>query len=116
VPIRDWLEAHPQPDWVRFEERIEALSRGPRGHLAGDLVLVARGGLAVPPEERFYFSSPQHSGHGGPGRLDSIVPLVIARPGGDGRAIREALSPHAGANPSQTALTPLVLELLGQRD
>jgi hypothetical protein len=36
VPIRDYLRAHPRPDLIRLEERMNGLSAGPYGNRAGE--------------------------------------------------------------------------------
>jgi hypothetical protein len=36
VPIRDYLKAHPRPDLIRLEERMNGLSAGPNGNRAGE--------------------------------------------------------------------------------
>lgn len=112
VPIRRWLAAHPRPDWLRFEERMRDLAVGPHGHLAGDVLLVSRLSPTDPIETRSYFSGPYHSWHGSPTALDSEVPLLVIRPGGDGEAVRRRVERVLGDDRSTERFVPLVLDLL----
>lgn len=110
VPVADYLAAEPRPDLVRFAERLDNLTDGPYGHRAGDVLLLARSGDDL--EDRFYFSPPHTSGHGGAGRQDSVVPLLVARFGASGVALRQLVGSAVGDAPSQRAVTPLVQTLL----
>ncbi|HEU4456554.1 MAG TPA: alkaline phosphatase family protein [Longimicrobium sp.] len=114
VPIRDYLAANPRPELLRLEERLRDLAVGPYGHHAGDVLLMARNGMHLPIGQRFYFSEVYHSWHGTATDQDSRIPLVVALPGGDGRAIREAVRRAVGERPTQLSITPLVLSLLGR--
>jgi hypothetical protein len=114
VPIGEYLRAHPRPDLLDLERRMEGLATGPWGHHAGDVLLLARSGLEQPIEGRFYFSSRYHSWHGSPTAQDSRIPLVVALPGGDGRHLRTRVHAAVGAHPSQLDITRLILSLLGR--
>jgi hypothetical protein len=113
VPVERWLEAHPRPDLLDFAGRVRALSEGPHGHRAGDVLLVARSGAHRPIEERFYFSRPYHSWHGSPAESDSTIAFAVARGGRDGTRIRRTIEQVVEGSPSQLDVTPLVLALAG---
>lgn len=113
VPLRRWLDANPRPDLLDFAARMDALSEGPEGHRAGDVLLLARSGMHRPIEERFYFSRPYRSWHGSPAESDSTIALAVARAGHSGEMIRERVRRVVGASPSQLHVTPLVLDLAG---
>ena len=112
VPVEDWLRDHPRPDWLRFAERLRGLAVGPHGHLAGDVLLVSRLSPTDPIERRSYFSGPYHSWHGSPTELDSVVPMMVLRPGGDGDAIQRRVERVIGQDRSTERFVPLVLDLL----
>ncbi len=112
VPIDDYLERHPRSDLVRFAERLEDLAAGPRGHRAGDVLLMSRLTPRVPPAERTYFAMPYHSFHGSASALDSIVPLLAVRQGEDGRALRALVESSLRGNRSHMRTSELVLRLL----
>ncbi|HEX8695617.1 MAG TPA: alkaline phosphatase family protein [Longimicrobium sp.] len=114
VPVGEYLAAHPRPDLLRLEERLRGLAAGPWGHHAGDVLLLARAGMELPLERRYYFSPAQHSWHGSPSDQDSRIPLVVARPGGDGRQLRGVVRRAVGEHPSQLDVVRLVLALLGK--
>lgn len=111
-PVGEWLRAHPRPDLLDLERRLLGLATGPHGHNAGDLILLARTGMQRPIDERFYFSGRYHSWHGSPGAQDSRIPLVVAREGMAGTAVRERVRRAVGPHPDQLSITPLVLDLL----
>jgi len=115
VPIGEYLAANPRPELLDFEERLRGLAVGPLGHHAGDVLLMARSGVHLPIEQRFYFSEVYKSWHGSPTDQDSRIPLVVALPSGDGRALRDAVRRAVGERPTQLSITPLVLALLGRR-
>ena len=116
VDVGDWLAANPRPDLLDLEARLAGLAAGPYGHRAGDVLLLAKTGMHLPIEERFYFSHSYKSWHGSPSAQDSRVPLLVAQPGGDGRAIREVVRRAVGEKPSQLDVTRLILALLGKAD
>jgi hypothetical protein len=113
VPIAEYLRAHPRPDLIDLERRMDGLATGPYGNHAGDVLLLARTGAHLPIEQRYYFSGRYHSWHGSPTDQDSRIPLVVARPGADGRQIRQRVRAATGDHPSQLDVTRLVLALLG---
>ncbi|HEX2201641.1 MAG TPA: alkaline phosphatase family protein [Longimicrobium sp.] len=114
VPVGAWLAAHPRPDLLDLERRMEGLGAGPWGHRAGDVALLARSGADRPIGERFYFSGLYSSWHGSPSAQDSRIPLFVALPGGDGAALRETVRRAVGERPTQLDVTRLVLALLGK--
>lgn len=114
VPISEYLARTPRPELLDLERRLEGLATGPRGHLAGDVVLLARTGLERPIEERFYFSGRYRSWHGSPTAQDSRISLLIAHPTSTGEELRVRLTPVLGPSPTQLDVVPLVLELLGR--
>jgi hypothetical protein len=113
VPIRDYLAAHPRPELLDLERRLHGLAAGPYGHRAGDVLLLARTGMHRPITDRFYFSGKYQSWHGSPTAQDSYIPLLVARAGTSGEAIRERVRRAVGPNPTQLGITPLILDLLG---
>jgi Type I phosphodiesterase / nucleotide pyrophosphatase len=115
APVAAYLAAHPRPDLLDLERRLEGLAAGPYGHRAGDVLLLARSGAGRPIEERFYFSHLFRSWHGSPSDQDSRIPLVVARPGADGRRVRDAVRRAVGERPSQLDVTRLILALLGEK-
>jgi hypothetical protein len=112
VPMSEYLAANPRPEFPDFERRMEELGAGPYGHRAGDVLLLARAGKHLPIEERFYFSRVYSSWHGSPEWEDSRIPIVVARAGDSGGAIRARVQPVVGERPSQLDITPLILRLL----
>ncbi|HSU14318.1 alkaline phosphatase family protein [Longimicrobium sp.] len=114
VAIGEYLRAHPRPDLLDLERRMDGLATGPYGNHAGDVLLLARTGMQRPIGERFYFSGIYHSWHGSPTAQDSRIPLVVALPGGDGRQLRARVRAAAGEHPTQLDVTRLVLSLLGR--
>ena len=112
VPIGAYLAAHPRPDLLELESRLQALATGPHGERAGDVLLLARAGMHLPVEQRYYFSSAYHSWHGSPSAQDSRIPLVVGRLGMSGDAIRGRVLGAVGERPTQLSVTPLILDLL----
>lgn len=113
VAINAYLERHQRPDLLRLEARMRGLAAGPYGHRAGDVLLLARSGMEVPIENRFYFSGPYRSWHGSPTRQDSHVPLIVAHPGRSGAELKRWADDVIGAEPSHLHVVPLVLKALG---
>lgn len=114
VPVGEYLEANPRPDLVDLEERLEALSAGPLGHFAGDVLLMSRYRFEDPIEERFYFSRLYRSWHGSPSRQDSEILFIVGQRGSSGEELRQVVSGAIGRDiPNQLDVTPLVLRLLG---
>jgi hypothetical protein len=112
VPVGAYLAANPRPELLDLERRLEGLAAGPYGHRAGDVLLMARTGMHLPVEQRFYFSSSYHSWHGSATQQDSEVPLLVAHPGATGAQVRARVQRAAGERPDQLRITPLVLDLL----
>lgn len=112
VPIAQYLARNPRPELLELERRLDGLAAGPYGHRAGDVLLLARTGMELPIEQRFYFSSRYHSWHGSPTRQDSEIPLLVAQPGASGAAIRTRVQRAAGPRPDQLGITPIILDLL----
>lgn len=112
VLIREYLARNPRPDLLQLESRMDALSAGPYGHRAGDIVLLARSGMERPIEDRYYFSNQFRSWHGSPTAQDSRIPLLVARAGESGVEIRRRVRAATGESPTQLSITPLILELL----
>jgi len=114
VPIAEYLRAHPRPDLVDLQRRMDGLATGPYGNHAGDVLLLARTGPQLPIRQRYYFSGRYHSWHGSPSDQDSRIPLVVALPGGDGRQLRQQVRAAVGEHPGQLDVTRLILALLGR--
>lgn len=112
VPVGEYLRRHPRPELLRLEERLHGLSAGPYGHRAGDVLLLARSGAESPLEERFHFSAPSHSDHGGAHAQDSRVPILVAHPGRSGTEIAAIVRGALGARPSQLGVADLLEALL----
>lgn len=113
VPVAEYLAANPRPDLLDLERRLSWLAEGPHGHLAGDILLIARTSPDVPVDERFYLGPPYWSEHGSPHRQDSQVPLVIARAGRSVADLTAGLAGMLPAEPTQLDVAGLVLGLLG---
>lgn len=112
VPLGEYLARNPRPELLDLERRLEGLAAGPYGHRAGDVLLLARTGLHLPPAQRFYFSGRYHSWHGSPTVQDSEIPLLVAHPGHSGAEVRARVRAAAGEHPDQLSVTPLILDLL----
>ncbi|HEU0300738.1 MAG TPA: alkaline phosphatase family protein [Longimicrobium sp.] len=115
VPVSAYLSGTPRPDLLDLERRLQGLAAGPYGHRAGDVLLLARSGMEVPIEERFYFSGRYHSWHGSPSAQDSEIPLLVIHPGTSGAAIRDRVRRAAGDRPDQLGITSIILDLLSSR-
>ncbi len=113
LPIYSYLAAHPRPDLLKLNERMRWLGVGPYGDRAGDIVLLARSGLTIPIQDRYYFSGPYRSWHGSPSEQDSHIPLILACPGKEGAELRDFATRVVGIQPSQLDVTPLVRAILG---
>jgi hypothetical protein len=112
VPIGAYLAANPRPELLDLERRLQGLAAGPYGHRAGDVLLMARTGVHLPVEQRFYFSSSYHSWHGSATLQDSEIPLLVAHVGATGAQVRARVQRATGERPDQLRITPLVLDLL----
>jgi hypothetical protein len=115
VPVGDYLRMHPREDLLRFEERMAGLARGPYGHRAGDILLLAKSGTHRPIEERFYFSGQYHSWHGSPSAQDSRVPLVLAHPRRSPEALETMVRGATGESPSVLGFAALLEALFRER-
>lgn len=113
VPLARYLERHPRPDLPRLQERMQGLVDGRFGDHAGDVLLLARSGEERPIGERFYFSNEYRSWHGSPSRQDSEVPLVVARRGMRGEAVRALVRRLAGEPLDQLSVAKVVRGLVG---
>jgi hypothetical protein len=112
VPISEYLKAHPRPDLIQLDRRMQWLSAGPYGNRSGDILLLTRSGLNNPIQKRYYFSGPYHSWHGSASWQDSHIPLIVARQNDSGDKLKQIVDAAAGPNPSQLSLVPVVLRLL----
>lgn len=112
VPVGEFLDADPRPDLLDFAARLQAMSQGPLGHRAGDVLLMARMRMEDPIGERFYFSGPYHSWHGSASARDSEILWVLARSGMSGVESRRRGMEIVGERPGQLDVTPLILDLL----
>lgn len=115
VAIGEYLRQHPRPDLIRLEERLEGMATGPFGHRAGDILLLARSGMNRPIEERFYFSSVNHSWHGSPEAQDSRIPILVAHPRRSGHELKRRVQETMSAAPSQLDIVPLLESLLQEQ-
>jgi Type I phosphodiesterase / nucleotide pyrophosphatase len=115
VAIHDYLKAHPRPDLVDLEQRMDWLSNGPYGNRAGDIVLLSKGG-ASPIEGRYYFAAePHYTWHGSADESDSYVPMVLIQAGGSGDSMRKVIQAQVGQQPCEKDLTPIVRALFGTK-
>ena len=112
VPVGEYLARNPRPELLDLERRLEGLGAGPYGHRAGDVLLLARTGLQLPVEQRFYFSGRYHSWHGSPTVQDSEIPLLVIHPARTGAAVRDRVQRAAGERLDQLSITPVILDLL----
>jgi hypothetical protein len=112
VAVREYLDTTPRPDLLDLEARLEALAVGPHGHLAGDILLMARSGMSRPIHDRFYFSSLYNSWHGSADASDSRIPIVVAHAGRQGMELKAEVDAVVGERPSQLHVTPLLEALL----
>jgi hypothetical protein len=112
VSISDYLRAHPRPDLIQLDRRMQWLSAGPYGNRSGDVLLLSKSGLNIPIQKRYYFSGPYHSWHGSASWQDSHVPLILARQNYPAAKLKEIVDEVAGPNPSHLSLVPIVLSLL----
>jgi hypothetical protein len=115
VPIHSYLAAHPRRDLLRLDERMRWLAVGPYGDHAGDIVLLARSGLQLAIDERYYFSGRYHSWHSSATAQDSHIPFIIAPVGDSGARLQSVVDESIGHSPSQLDLVPLIQHLFGQR-
>ncbi|MFN2316490.1 MAG: alkaline phosphatase family protein [Gemmatimonadales bacterium] len=114
VPVATYLAAHPRPDLLDLERRLDALAVGRYGHRAGDVLILSRYREDDPESDRYYFSASYRSWHGSPSRQDSEIVFAVARPASTGAALRDRVHAVVGATPSQLDVTALILDLLGR--
>ena len=116
VPIHEYLRAHPRPDLIDLEQRMNWLSAGPYGNRAGDILLLARACMDIPIEDRFYFAGITHyTWHGSACEQDGHIPFILAKPNATGQELRSIMSDFGGDSPSERELTPLVRALFPPR-
>jgi hypothetical protein len=116
VPIHQYLKAHPRPDLVDLEQRMDWLSAGPFGNRAGDILLLPRACMNLPIEDRYYFAGITHyTWHGSACEQDGHIPFILAKPNESGEDLRSIMSDFGGDSPSERELTPLVRDLFPQR-
>jgi len=116
VPIHDYLQAHPRPDLVDLEQRMNWLSAGPYGNRAGDILLLARACMNIPIQDRYFFAGITHyTWHGSACEQDSHIPFILAKPKETGADLRSIMSDFGGDAPSERELTPLVRALFPRR-
>jgi type I phosphodiesterase/nucleotide pyrophosphatase len=116
IPIGEYLEAHPRPDLLDLEQRMDWLGAGPYGNRPGDIVLMANSS-GVPIDHRYYFAAePHYTWHGSADELDSRVPLMLVQVGGSGDRMRKIVRGAVGKPPSEKDLTPIVRALFHDRD
>jgi hypothetical protein len=115
VPIHAYLSEHPRPDLVDVERRMRWLSEGPYGNRAGDIMLMAKAGMALPIQDRYYFSyATYYAWHGSLTLQDSHIPLVIAKKGASGEALKGMVDKVVGNPPSALDVTPLIVSLMAR--
>ncbi len=112
--IGAYLAAHPRPAYVAVEDRLRELAVGPYGNHAGDIVLLTRSGNEAAIENRYYFSNHYHSWHGGLGRAESEIPLIVAHPLKSTAELAAIVREVAGERSDATDVAPLVTKLLGR--
>jgi len=121
VDVGAYLDAHPRPELLRLEARLEELAAGPYGHRAGDVLLLSQSGRELDLDDRFYFSGLYRSWHGSPRASDSHIPLLVARQSQEGPQIRGRVLDVLGRGQpdergerwhSQRDITPLLVALL----
>ena len=116
VPIHEYLRAHPRPDLVNLEQRMNWLSAGPYGNRAGDILLLPRACMNVPIEKRYFFAGMTHyTWHGSACEQDGHIPFILAKPNATGKELRAIMSDFGGDSPSERELTPLVRALFPRR-
>ncbi len=112
--IGAYLAAHPRPAYIAVEDRLRDLAVGPYGNHAGDIVLMTRSGNEQAIENRYYFSNHYYSWHGGLGRTDSEIPLIVAHPRKSTAQLGALVREVAGERSDATDVAPLVTKLLGR--
>jgi hypothetical protein len=113
VPLGTFLAEHPRPSYVDFARRLKQQTVGKRGERAGDLLLLAHFGDREDPSGRFYFASPEESGHGSPSRQDGAMGLVVAHPGASTEELQRTVRDVLGASPGPPDVGRLIVRLRG---
>jgi hypothetical protein len=111
-PIDEHLASHPHDNYVAVESRLRDLAVGPRGHHAGDVLLIARNGDEDDVANRYYFATLYRSWHGSPSRIDSEIPLIVAHPDYAPAELARRTSTVLGGEPRQTDVARLIEALL----
>ncbi len=111
-PLGAYLIAHPHPAYVAVESRLRDLAVGPRGHHAGDIMLIARNGGEDDPANRYYFAGLYRSWHGSPSRADSEIPLIVAHPHEGSAALGQRVRDLLGEEPRQDDVARLLEALM----
>ncbi len=116
VPIHEYLQAHPRPDLIDLEQRMNWLSAGPYGNRAGDILLLPRACMNIPIEKRYYFAGmTNYTWHGSACEQDGHIPFILAKTTASGTDLRSIMSDFGGDSPSERELTPLVRALFPRR-
>jgi hypothetical protein len=112
VPIHDYLQAHPRPDLIDLEQRMDWLATGPYGNRAGDILLMSKSGPG-PIANRYYFAArPHYTWHGSADETDSRIPLVLAQVGGSGERMRKIVQANVGKPPSEKDFPAIVRAII----
>jgi hypothetical protein len=111
-PVTDHLDRHPRPGYAALDRRLRDLAVGPRGDRAGDVLVIARYGDEPDPADRYYFGHRYHSMHGGPGRGDSEIPLIVAHPRKRAAELERLVRSGAGRRTDATEIAPLIERIL----
>lgn len=112
VDIDAYLADHPRPDLIDLKRRLDDLGAGPYGDRAGDVLLMAKSGIELPIQQRFYFSHSYRSWHGSATGQDSRIPFLVISPAQSGEQLRDRVSGTLGDPATQLDVVPVVLELL----
>jgi hypothetical protein len=112
ISIDDYLMDNPRPDLLDLVQRMEWLSAGPYGSLAGDILLLPKACVNIPIEGRYFFADIEHySWHGSACEQDGRIPFILAQVGGSGVEMRSILRKFGDSSISEMELTPLVRDL-----
>ncbi|MBF6568831.1 MAG: alkaline phosphatase family protein [Candidatus Binataceae bacterium] len=116
VPVPDYLSAHPRSNFIQVDRRMRWLGEGPYGDRAGDIVVLAKAGLSLPLEDRYYFSTATYyAWHGSLTLQDSHIPLIVAKTNASGGEIKGMVDKIVGDQPSALDVTSLIESLLEPR-
>jgi hypothetical protein len=114
IPVETWLAVHPHRHWIDLAPRLRDLGTGRYGERAGDVLLLARVDEALP--NRWYFSRPYHSVHGGPSARDSEIPLIVAHPRRQAREIEPLVERALGDRPYAYQVAKLIRRLRSENE